>query len=105
MKLRLERERRIVAALLSIYCRDRHGGGPELCAACAGLQSYIAERMEHCVLRPEKPTCTTCAFRCYAPPQQLRSWSVLRNASPQLFWRHPRLAFWHYFDTRHTPAR
>ena len=105
MKLRLERERRTVAALLRIYCHDRHGDGKALCAVCADLQRYIEGRMAHCVLRHEKPTCATCAFRCYAPPQQLQIRSVMRNASSRLFWRRPLLAFWHYFDTRHTPAR
>ena len=105
MKQRLERERRTMAALLRIYCHERHSGGQALCAACAGLQRYTAERMVHCVLQREKPTCVTCAFRCYAPPQQLQIWTVMRNASPRLFWRHPLLAFWLYFDTRHTPAR
>jgi predicted amidophosphoribosyltransferase len=105
MQPRLERERRTVAARLRIYCRDRHGGGQELCAVCADLQRYTAERMAHCVLHPEKPTCATCAFRCYAPPKQALIWAVMRYAGPRLFWQHPLLALWHYFDTRYIPPR
>ncbi|MCX7010376.1 MAG: nitrous oxide-stimulated promoter family protein, partial [Kiritimatiellaeota bacterium] len=72
MQKRLDRECRALSAQLLIYCRDRHGGGAELCPVCAERQSYIAERMERCVLRAAKPTCATCAFRCYAPPQQVQ---------------------------------
>ena len=105
MPPRLERERRTVAARIRIYCRDRHGGGQVLCAACAELQRYTAERVTHCVLYPEKPTCATCAYRCYAPPQQAQIRAVMRYGGPRFFWRHPLLALWHCFDTRYTPAR
>lgn len=105
MQQRLERERRALTAQLHIYCRARHGAGQKLCAACAGRQHYIAERMERCELRAAKPTCVTCAFRCYAPPQQVKFRAILRHAAPRLFWQHPLLALWFRFDTRHAPAR
>ena len=105
MDPRLEREHRTVAALIRIYCRSRHSAGPELCAGCSDLQRYVAERMAHCVLHHAKPTCVACAVRCFAPPQQAHIRAVLRYAGPRLFWRHPVRAFWHYFDTRYTPAR
>jgi predicted amidophosphoribosyltransferase len=105
MRKRFDRERRTMAALIRIYCRDWHGGGEGLCAVCADLQRYTAERMAHCVLRPEKPTCATCAVRCFAPPQQAQMWAVLRYAGPRLLRQHPLLFLWHSFDTRYAPAR
>jgi len=105
MKLRLEREHRTMTELFRIYCRDRHDAGQELCAGCTDLQHYAAERMAQCVLLHAKPTCATCKVRCFAPPQQMQMWAVLRHSGPQLFWRHPLLAFWHFFDTRYAPLR
>ena len=105
MRQRLDRERRTMAAQLRIYCRERHGDGQELCVVCAELQRYTAEQMAHCVLHPEKPTCTTCSFRCYEPPRQVRIRAVVHHVGLRLFWRYPLLAIWHRFDTRYAPPR
>ena len=105
MKQRLERERRIMEAQFQLYCQEWHGGGQKLCAECAELRRYLAEQMENCVLRSEKPTCTRCAFRCFAPEQHVRMKSIVRHAGSRLFWRFPLLYLRHAFDTRYTPAR
>jgi predicted amidophosphoribosyltransferase len=105
MRKRIDRERHALTAQLHIYCRARHGAGQKLCSACADRQHYIAERMERCELRAAKPTCTTCAFRCYAPPQQVKLRAILRYAGPRLLRKHPLLALWLRFDTQHAPAR
>ena len=105
MRQRLERERRALAAQLLIYCCDRHGGGQELCSTCADRQRYIAERIERCELRAAKPTCSTCAFRCYAPPQQVKLRAIMQHVGSRFLRRYPLLALWHRFDTRYAPPR
>ncbi len=94
-----------MAAQFHLYCHERNGGGKELCADCAELQRYVAERMRLCVLRSAKPTCARCAFRCFAPEQHARLKAIVRYGGSRLFWRYPLLVLWHHFDTAHTPSR
>lgn len=96
---RLARERRTVAAMIAIYCRDRHGGrGP--CDACAALDVYARQRLYHCVYGAEKPTCFNCPIHCYRrePREAIRQ--VMAYAGPRMLTRHPILAVYHLLDGR-----
>jgi len=96
---RLARERRTVAAMIAIYCRDRHGGRG-LCDACCALTKYARQRLYHCVYGAEKPTCFNCPIHCYRrePREAIRL--VMAYAGPRMLARHPILAVFHLLDGR-----
>jgi hypothetical protein len=97
---RLKRERRTIAAMIAIYCRDHHGGGA-LCSACRGLLDYATERLVRCPFGEDKPTCLNCPVHCYRPVQRDEVRAVMRYAGPRMLWRHPVLALLHlYWDSR-----
>jgi hypothetical protein len=122
---RLKRERRTMAAMIAIYCRDHHRAGGErplcdgdvappaplptserssrtdgLCKACAALGAYADGRLDKCVYGVEKPTCLNCPVHCYKRDQREAIREVMRYAGPRMLRRHPILAITHLFDGR-----
>ncbi|MCX5797221.1 MAG: nitrous oxide-stimulated promoter family protein [Elusimicrobia bacterium] len=94
---RLARERLTIAAMLGIYCRAKHGG-MDLCAECADLLVYAANRLEHCRYGGGKPPCKDCPAHCYAPKRRAAIQEVMRYAGPRMPARHPYLALRHLLD-------
>lgn len=101
---RLTRELKTIAAMLRIYCADRHADAPRdgdgLCAECAGLQDYARKRLAGCPYGADKPTCVNCQIHCYGPRQREAMRVVMRHAGPRMMWRHPMLALAHIADGR-----
>lgn len=110
---RLRREWRTIDAMISISCRDLHGGGDgapghrDLCPECAELRSYAGQRLLRCPFGAGKPTCANCRVHCYRPEMRERVRQVMRHAGPRMLLRHPWLALMHLLvdDRRDAPAR
>jgi len=96
---RLHRERRTIAAMIAIYCRDHHRSRA-LCERCAGLEAYALERIDRCVYGPGKPTCFACPIHCYKRDRREAVREVMRYAGPRMLKRHPILAILHILDGR-----
>lgn len=92
---KIELEIGTLRRMLALYCRGRHAGGPELCAACRELEAYAADRLRRCARRP-KPACKDCPKHCYAPEPRSRIREVMRYAGPRMLLRHPLLTLRHY---------
>lgn len=97
---RIHREKRTVAAMIDLYCRDEHGTQGELCADCQALHDYAMQRLDRCPFGEEKTTCATCAIHCYKPAMRERVRVVMRTAGPRMIWKHPVLAVRHVLDGR-----
>lgn len=97
---RLGRERRTVAAMVALRCRDLHGAGGELCDACRTLADYADYRLDRCPYGDEKPTCVNCPIHCYAKREREEMKEVMRYAGPRMLLRHPILAIRHMLDGR-----
>jgi hypothetical protein len=97
---RLRREFRTLTAMVSLYCRNRHGVRPGLCASCRQLLDYAAVRLERCCFQERKPTCVQCPVHCYRPRERELVREIMRYAGPRMLWRHPVLALLHLFDGR-----
>jgi hypothetical protein len=96
---RIERERRTLAAMIGIYCRDHHhaaGAGP--CEACADLLRYANQRLDVCVFGESKTACDDCSTHCYSGSRRARIVEVMRYAGPRLSLRHPLLGVMHALD-------
>ena len=100
----LTRERKTVTSMLHIYCRAHHGGGRDLCAACADLHAYAMCRLDRCPFGADKPTCAACPIHCYAADRRRQIRDVMRYAGPRMLWRHPLAAIRHLRDGRRTAA-
>ena len=57
---RIVREKRIVTAMIELYCRSHHGNGPGLCGPCERLLEYARCRLDRCRFRGEKTPCVRC---------------------------------------------
>ena len=88
-------ELKTIGKMMAIYCHDRHGG-KELCADCAGLLAYAADRLRLCP-HPPNPACKNCPTHCYLPENRERMREVMKYAGPRMPLRHPWLTLKHYF--------
>lgn len=95
---RLRRERRTVARLVELYCREQHRRPDGLCPECRELLAYAHLRLSRCPFQENKTTCGNCPIHCYQPAMREKIRTVMRHAGPRLFWRHPLLALGHLLD-------
>jgi hypothetical protein len=96
---RVRRERRTIAAMIGIYCRDHHGGkAGEHCADCAELLRYANQRLDVCVFGELKMPCNDCTVHCYSKTRRGRIVEVMRYAGPRMPWHHPLLGLLHFLD-------
>lgn len=97
---RVTRERKTVAAMLRIYCREHHGGARALCEHCTRLHAYAMCRLARCPFGAEKPACANCPIHCYRADRRDEIREVMRFAGPHMLWRHPLLTVRHLLDGR-----
>jgi hypothetical protein len=97
---RLGRERRTVAAMVALRCRDLHGAEGRLCVACRTLGDYADYRLDRCPYGDEKPTCVNCPIHCYAATERGQMKEVMRYSGPRMLLRHPILAIRHMLEGR-----
>lgn len=100
----IQRDRKTVAAMVRIYCADKHGTvRGTLCEACGPLLEYADERLAKCPFGEEKTTCRECPIHCYRPAERTSMKEVMRYAGPRMLWRHPLLAIRHLWIERQGP--
>jgi hypothetical protein len=105
---RLRREWRTIEAMISITCKDLHGGRRgALCAECQELRDYAEQRLIRCPFGQEKPTCANCKVHCYRPEMREKVRLVMRHAGPKMLLHHPALALLHLWvdSRREAPAK
>ncbi|NEX15705.1 MAG: nitrous oxide-stimulated promoter family protein [Halochromatium sp.] len=98
---RIRREKRTIAAMLSIYCRDHHanhGDPQQLCGDCSQLLRYAHQRLDNCVFGELKQPCNQCRVHCYSKQLRPRVVEVMRYAGPRMTLRYPLLSLLHLFD-------
>jgi hypothetical protein len=95
---RMRREKKTMAAMVTIFCVDHHGGTP-LCAECRELLDYALRRLDHCPFGEQKPVCAQCTVHCYKPTMRERVREVMRYSGPRMTLRHPMLAAAHLMES------
>jgi len=105
---RIRRERRLLAAMIGIWCQDQHtraapgsGAGRKsaiLCNDCTSLLRYGQQRLDHCALGECKRPCADCTSDCYSEAMRPRMLEITRYAEPRLLSRHPLLGLRHRLD-------
>ena len=96
---RIERETQTVAAMILLYCRNKHGGRT-VCAECRALTDYALERLRKCPSGEGKTVCSLCTVHCYKPEMRERIRDVMRYSGPRMISRHPVMAVMHLIDKR-----
>ena len=95
-----EREKRVVAQMIQLYCSKQHHNGATLCKECSCLLSYANERIDHCPFIKEKTFCSNCQVHCYQPQMREQIRQVMRYAGPRMLLHHPVLAVRHLLESR-----
>lgn len=95
---RIRREKRTIAAMLAVYCRDHHCGDGAHCDECATLLRYAEQRLDNCVFGESKMPCNHCTVHCYSKSLRPRIVEVMRYAGPRLALRYPLLGLLHMLD-------
>jgi hypothetical protein len=97
---RIKREEKTVAAMIEIYCRDKHGAKDALCAECDELNGYAMARLAKCPFQENKTTCGKCRVHCYKPEMREKIKEVMRYSGPIMVYKHPVMTFGHLIDGR-----
>lgn len=91
---RIEREKRVVAKMVEIYCLHKEGN-KNLCPRCSELLQYAVHRLSCCPHGEAKPTCRQCTIHCYSPEMRDRMRQVMRFSGPRMMLYSPVAAINH----------
>ena len=99
---RLQRDLRVLARMICVYCRDKHasaektraygqghdferitGSSVEVCPDCAKLLAHALVKRSTCPLVP-KPACKHCPRHCYHPTYRQRIREVMKYSGRKL---------------------
>lgn len=102
---RIKREKKTVALLIELYCREKHHQQDALCRECQELLIYAHQRLEHCKFGENKTVCGNCHIHCYKKEMREKIINVMRYAGPRIFFHHPIIAIRHLIDKRSRPTQ
>lgn len=94
-----EREKRVVAEMITLYCLDQHKTA-SLCPECAALIRYAHERSDKCPFMESKTFCSNCRVHCYQPDMREKIRRVMRYSGPRMIRTHPILAVRHLIESK-----
>lgn len=91
---RIEREKRVVARMVQLYCRHKLGLA-ELPDEYRELVGYAHVRLGRCKFGEDKPACKRCPVHCYKPAMREKIRAVMRWAGPRMIFYDPVAAIRH----------
>lgn len=94
------REKQIVAFMIQLYCRKKHGTKKTLCAQCSALCAYAEQRSDKCPFMENKTFCSNCKVHCYKPEMRKKIREVMRFSGSRMILYHPISAFRHVISTK-----
>ena len=99
-----QREKQIVAEMIRLYCRKKHGQN-ELCPECAQLLQYASDRSDRCPFMETKTFCSNCRVHCYKAEMREKIRIVMRFSGPRMLFHHPVLALRHLIEDQKEKRR
>ena len=99
-----QREKQIVAEMIWLYCRKKHGQN-ELCPECAQLLQYASDRSDRCPFMETKTFCSNCRVHCYKAEMREKIRIVMRFSGPRMLFHHPVLALRHLIEDQKEKRR
>lgn len=100
-----EREKRMAAQMIALYCRKKHHTRGDLCPQCAALDAYAKMRADKCPFMETKTFCSNCRIHCYKPDMRAKIREVMRFAGPRMILHHPVAAIRHVVETKKEQRR
>ena len=94
----MDREKKTIETMISIYCNDIHKRDFSLCEDCKKLLNYAFMRLELCPLKDKKPVCAKCTVHCYKDDMRKKIREVMKYSGPRMALRHPVLTLLHYIQ-------
>jgi len=98
---RIDKENKVLRAMIALYCRRNHGIEQGLCVDCENLLQYSRERLANCPWGVNKPVCAQCTIHCYAPYRREHIRQVMRFSGPRMLLSHPWMAIRHLLHRFH----
>ena len=96
---KIEKEKKIVALMISLYCRKTHRGRQLLCDECQELLVYAHQRIDQCPFMETKTFCSSCKVHCYRRDMREKIRRVMRFSGPRMLLHHPIIALLHVFES------
>ena len=100
VEIKRQQEKKIVALMIRIYCKKKHGTKKELCADCQALCDYAMLRSDKCPFMETKTFCSNCKVHCYKPEMREKIREVMRFSGPRMILYHPVLAVRHVIESK-----
>ena len=95
-----EQEKRIVALMIRLYCKKKHGRKTELCQECQALHDYAMLRSDKCPFMETKTFCSNCKVHCYKADMREKIREVMRFSGPRMIFHHPLMAIRHVIESK-----
>lgn len=86
---RIEKEKKTVDLMISIYCMRKHKYKDGLCKECEELLGYAKKRLDFCKFGDEKKFCSKCPIHCYKKDMRVKIKDVMRFSGPRLIVYNP----------------
>lgn len=100
-----QREKAMVAQMIALYCKKRHGGKKGLCPECQALLDYAQARSDKCPFMETKTFCSNCPVHCYKSDMREKIREVMRFSGPRMLLVHPGAAIRHVIETKREHKR
>ncbi|MFX1326740.1 MAG: nitrous oxide-stimulated promoter family protein [Promethearchaeota archaeon] len=93
----LEKERKTIRTMISMYCKNNHDLNSEFCESCLEILEYANKRLDYCQFGEDKPTCEKCPIHCYKLDMREKIRKVMRYSGPRMIYSHPIMGFRHLY--------
>ena len=100
-----EQEKEIVALMIRIYCKKKHGTKTGLCTECQALHEYAMLRADKCPFMETKTFCSNCKVHCYKKDMREKIREVMRFSGPRMIFYHPIMAIRHVIESKKEKRR
>jgi len=100
VEIKRQQEKKIVALMIRLYCKKKHGTKKELCAECQSLCDYAMLRSDKCPFMETKTFCSNCKVHCYKADMREKIREVMRFAGPRMIFHHPVMAIRHVIESK-----
>lgn len=104
VEIKRQQEKKIVALMIRIYCKKKHGTKKELCADCQALCDYAMLRSDKCPFMETKTFCSNCKVHCYKADMREKVREVMRFSGPRMIFHHPVMAILHVIESKREKA-
>ena len=95
----ITREKKMVEAMVKIFCESHHNTRNSLCSNCIDVRDYATGRLENCRYQEKKPVCGRCGLKCYNNKFKDNAEKVFMYSGPRMFFQHPILGIQHICDS------